>query len=90
MRTLVSFYRVVSSILRFAPFFNVKGKLLFFVFQSSSKKYFEDFCGTLESLEVDVMRQVFNDRSVLFLGCDPNREEYKKFFQKFAVTAKVT
>jgi len=35
------------------------------------------------------MRQVFNDRSVLFLGCDPARTEYKNFFQKFAVDAKV-
>ena len=35
------------------------------------------------------MHQVFNDRSVLFLGCDPARAEYKNFFQKFAVTAKV-
>ena len=35
------------------------------------------------------MRQVFNDRSVLFLGCDPLRTEYKNFFQKFAVNAKV-
>lgn len=35
------------------------------------------------------MRQVFNERSVLFLGCGPRREEYKNFFQKFAVNAKV-
>ena len=35
------------------------------------------------------MHQVFNDRSVLFLGCDPDREEYKNFFQKFAVNSKV-
>lgn len=55
----------------------------------SSKKYFEDFCNNLESPEVEFMRQIFNDRSVLFLGCDSNREEYKKIFQKFAVGAKV-
>ena len=35
------------------------------------------------------MHKVFDDRSVLFLGCDPNRAEYKNFFQKFAVNAKV-
>ncbi|XP_073247828.1 uncharacterized protein [Porites lutea] len=55
----------------------------------NSKRYFEEFCGTLESPEVEFFRQVFNDRSVLFLGCDPNREEYKKIFQKFAVNAKM-
>ena len=58
-------------------------------FQSSSKKYFEDFCTTLESREVDLMRKIFNERSILFLGCDPERPEYKNFFQKFAVNAKV-
>ncbi|KAJ7374341.1 60S acidic ribosomal protein P1 [Desmophyllum pertusum] len=55
----------------------------------SGKKYFEDFCSTLENSEVEFMRQVFNDRSVLFLGCDPDRKEYKNFFQKFAVNAKM-
>ena len=35
------------------------------------------------------MRQVFDDRSVLFLGCDPAHTEYKNFFKKFAVNAKV-
>ena len=59
------------------------------VFQQSSKKYFEEFCGSLESPEVEFMRRVFNDRSVLFLGCDPNREEFKGIFEKFAVSAKV-
>ena len=62
---------------------------LSFFFQPSSKKFFEDFCSALESSEVEFMRQVFNDRSVLFLGCDPVRTEYKNFFQKFAVNAKV-
>ena len=51
--------------------------------------FFEDFCSDLKSSEVELMHQVFNDRSVLFLGCDPARAEYKNFFQKFAVTAKV-
>ena len=63
--------------------------LFFSFFQPSSKKFFEDFCSALESSEVEFMRQVFNDRSVLFLGCDPARTEYKNFFQKFAVNAKV-
>ena len=58
-------------------------------FQPSSKKYFEDFCTTLEGPEVELMQQIFNERSVLFLGCDPERPEYKNFFQKFAVNAKV-
>ena len=35
------------------------------------------------------MRRIFNERSVLFLGCDANRPEYKSFMQKFAVGAKV-
>ena len=35
------------------------------------------------------MRQLFNERSILFLGCDPNREEYINFFRKFAVSAQV-
>ena len=60
-----------------------------FLFQPSSKKYFEDFCTTLESAEVEFMYQIFNERSVLFLGCDLYRPEYKSFFQKFAVNAKV-
>ena len=34
------------------------------------------------------MRQLFNERSILFLGCDSNRVEYMNFFQKFAVNAK--
>lgn len=60
-----------------------------FLFQPSSKKYFEDFCTSLENAEVEFMHQIFNTRSVLFLGCDPERPEYKGFFQKFAVHAKV-
>lgn len=72
-----------------APFCYNKHFGLVFFFQASSKKFFEDFCSALESSEVEFMRQVFNDRSVLFLGCDPAREEYKNFFQKFAVNAKV-
>ena len=55
----------------------------------SSKNYFEDFCSTLEGAEVDFMHRIFNERSVLFLGCDLHRQEYKSFFQKFAVNAKV-
>ncbi|XP_044172563.1 uncharacterized protein LOC114963820 isoform X2 [Acropora millepora] len=54
----------------------------------SSKKYFEDFCDSQENAEVEFMRQLFNERSILFLGCDPNREEYMNFFRKFAVNAK--
>ncbi|XP_073233665.1 uncharacterized protein [Porites lutea] len=57
--------------------------------QPSSKNYFEDFCSTLESAEVDFMHRIFNERSVLFLGCDLHRQEYKSFFQKFAVNAKM-
>ena len=35
------------------------------------------------------MRQLFNERSILFLGCDPNRVEYMNFFREFVVSAKV-
>lgn len=35
------------------------------------------------------MRQLFNERSILFLGCDANQEEYINFFRKFAVSAQV-
>ena len=35
------------------------------------------------------MRQLFNERSILFLGCDPNREEYMNIFRRFAVSAQV-
>ncbi|XP_044172268.1 uncharacterized protein LOC122956648 [Acropora millepora] len=55
----------------------------------SSKKYFEDFCDSQENAEVEFMRQLFNERSILFLGCDPNREEYINFFRKFAVSAQM-
>ena len=58
-------------------------------FQSRRMKYFEGFCNTLESPEVQMMQQIFNERSVLFLGCDPERPEYKNFFEKFAVHSKV-
>ena len=61
----------------------------FFLLKPSSKNYFEDFCSTLESAEVDFMHRIFNERSVLFLGCDLHRQEYKSFFQKFAINAKV-
>lgn len=61
----------------------------FFLLKPSSKNYFEDFCSTLESAEVNFMHRIFNERSVLFLGCDLHRQEYKSFFQKFAVNAKV-
>ncbi|XP_015766245.1 PREDICTED: tyrosine-protein kinase Fer-like isoform X3 [Acropora digitifera] len=54
----------------------------------SSKKYFEDFCDSQENAEVEFTRQLFNERSILFLGCDPNRVEYMNFFRKFAVNAK--
>ncbi|CAH3188203.1 unnamed protein product [Porites lobata] len=57
--------------------------------QPSSKNYFEDFCSTLESAEVDFMHRIFNERSVLFLGCDLHRQDYESFFQKFAVNAKM-
>ena len=57
-------------------------------FQPSSKKYFEDFCDSQENAEVEFTRQLFNERSILFLGCDPNRVEYMNFFRKFAVNAK--
>ncbi|XP_022778484.1 uncharacterized protein LOC111320055 [Stylophora pistillata] len=55
----------------------------------SSKNYFEDFCTDLEGPEVELMQQIFDERSILFLGCDPERTEYKNFFQKFAVNAKM-
>ncbi|XP_015774992.1 PREDICTED: uncharacterized protein LOC107353184 [Acropora digitifera] len=55
----------------------------------SSKKYFEDFCNGKENTEVEFMRQLFNERSILFLGCDPNREEYMNIFRKFAVSAQM-
>lgn len=38
---------------------------------------------------MQMMQQIFNERSVLFLGCDPERPEYKNFFEKFAVHSKV-
>ncbi|XP_067026413.1 uncharacterized protein [Acropora muricata] len=55
----------------------------------SSKKYFEDFCDSQENAEVEFIRQLFNERSILFLGCDPNRVEYMNFFRKFAVSAQM-
>ena len=69
--------------------FFIAGTLLLLNFQPSSKKYFEDFCGSQENAEVEFMRQLFNERSILFLGCDPNREEYINFFRKFAVSTQV-
>ncbi|XP_068731509.1 uncharacterized protein [Montipora capricornis] len=55
----------------------------------SSKQYFEEFCSSLENSEVEFMRRLFNERSILFLGCDPNRDEYKNFFRKFVVSSKL-
>ena len=58
-------------------------------FQPNSKEYFESFCGSFESEEVEFIRRIFNERSVLFLGCNPSHPVYQNFLSKFAVKAKV-
>ena len=79
----------MNSFFPYLKFFLIAGTSLLLNFQPTSKKYFEDFCDSQENAEVEFMRQLFNERSILFLGCDPNREEYIKFFRKFAVSAQV-
>ena len=86
---VLCFCELLLSILERRQIFLIAGTSLLLNFQPSSKKYFEDFCDNQENTEVEFMRQLFNERSILFLGCDPNREEYMSVFRKFAVSAQV-
>ena len=49
----------------------------------------ENFCKDMENEEVSFMKRVFNERPVLFLGCDGTHPLYADFVTKFAIGAKV-
>ncbi|XP_070571493.1 uncharacterized protein [Ptychodera flava] len=55
---------------------------------NSHRSYFEETCDQRKDENTDFLQQIFDENSVLFLGCNVDHAIYKKFLNKFAAHSK--